>query len=199
MVREPWSRLIGERGQVVSISQRDVPALGVSINVKHEQDEIHEGLSATWRCALQLKDIKSHAILKIANYWCGSDGLKYQLDGGPEHKIEVSQSAIFFPLMRVFTGDAVAATLKLGGRATWVVPSIAQLGKNSWADLFVPDISQRHARPHPTLPHTIMLSGGPYETAELLSLAAHGQLQSYSFNGVGDDTKWTCRLVSADR
>jgi hypothetical protein len=100
-------------------------------------------------------------------------------------------SAIFFPLMRVFTGEMVRGLERKGPKSSVIVPSIDRLADID--SVFEPIVSQRSAVAVSGHPGSYDLSGGAYEAPTRVAINQQGLLESYRFTDA-KGAVWTCQL-----
>jgi hypothetical protein len=101
------------------------------------------------------------------------------------------EGAIFFPLMRVFTGEMVRGLVLNGSVSSVIVPSIERL--TDIGSVFEPIVSQRSAVAVSRQPYSYDLSGGAYDAPTRLLINQQGLLESYHFTDA-KGVLWTCQL-----
>jgi hypothetical protein len=182
MAREPWSVDRGLDGTIHVKTVRDATQFGVWLSL--EADIFADG-HGDYR--FDLRNCAEGPIVKSARYHC-EDGAVYF---GPARQEIAPQGAHFFPLMRYFTGDMIAAILLKGGSHEVIVPDIGDM--SALDTLFAPLHSVRTVVPVMGDPLAFDLSGGAYEAPARLHLNAEGLLAHYAFTDAAGKV-WTCDL-----
>ena len=105
-------------------------------------------------------------------------------------RIAAQDNAVFFPLMRCFTGHFVEDVASVDGSAVVVVPWLHNIDD---ADLLMtPDISDREARKL-TDSGRFSLQGGPYTMPAEVELRPDGLLSTYRWTHPNGQN-WSCHL-----
>jgi hypothetical protein len=184
---EAWSIETAIDGSTLIRSSRDASQFGAHFHVEGRISTSGESLYD-----FAFRRSADGPVLRIAHYLVDAMG---KIAFNTEKAIETSSEAIFFPLMRIFTGRAIIASVKAGGEATWVVPQIATPTKLE--SLFEPDLSVRHVEVVAGLENCYLLAGGPYAEKARIKLFPDGLLETYQFTPIGTKQVWTCSYASS--
>jgi hypothetical protein len=182
MAREPWSVHHNADGSVQVRAVRDATQFGVWMAV--EADILSED-RADYR--LELRASAEGPVVKAVCYHRDNGALFM----GPQRQEIVPRGAHFFPLMRYFTKDMIAAILKRGGSHHVVVPDISDVGANE--KVFAPLYSVRTVVPVSGDLQAFDLSGGAYEVPARLIFNDQGLLAHFAFTDSAGKV-WSCDL-----
>ncbi|WP_372764063.1 hypothetical protein [Litorivivens sp.] len=130
--------------------------------------------------------------VRTASYALGAGGLRWSADGSPPVSQACSPTTVFFPLMRIFSGDTLLAIMEQGGEATVLVPSIKT--PEHAESLFAPLFSERCVEQVTT--DVYHYRGGEYDDAACYQLGADGLLQRYEWQQ-SPAQLWVVELVQS--
>jgi hypothetical protein len=187
VAKETWSIETLPNGTQQIKSRRDASQFGAQIYVEAKLGIGGDGdYRFVWQGTLDRQWVRSTAYRLRGN--------KISCRSKPFGTIQVrgGEATVFFPLMRVFTGNAVLATIERGGAAIWVVPDISDPKEKT--TLFSPSFSQRTITSEDGY---YRLFGGPYKTPVRIILRPDGLLDHYEFTSQDGKDYWVCRYVSS--
>lgn len=117
-------------------------------------------------------------------------GLSWRRRRGSWTRVETGGEAVFFPLMRCFTGRFVRDVAAIDGSAEVVVPWLHNIDDAGL--LLTPDLSDREATPLAEAGH-YSLQGGPYTMPAEIELRPDGLLSTYRWKHPNGQN-WSCHL-----
>jgi hypothetical protein len=179
-IEETWE-IHGNAGDRLIRSRRTAPSAGLSIEV-----ESHQLQGVTTRCLI---DWRYGAQRVSGDYRFNGQRLSATLRAGKrQHRCDMDLGdAVFFPLLRVFTGATINALLSRGGCGRVLVPWVRD--PQDQARLLTPTASTRHAtlvrRERVTVAGRRIrcgcfdYSGGEYPPGTLFWVDRHGVLLRY--------------------
>jgi hypothetical protein len=191
VAEETWSIETASDGTRTIKSVRDASNFGAYLSV---HAVIVPSGTADYQLTFQTQ--KGTPILKSVRYHVETGSVYRRFEDGKQVLVQAPQDALFFPLMRVFTGQIIAAMIGRREPTTWIVPKLDMT--DNLVNLFEPDLSERFIEQDPNEPNIFWLSGGPYVSPARLKLREDGMLENYAFTPEGSDENWVCQLVSPD-
>jgi hypothetical protein len=191
VVEEAWCSGTAQDGTQTIESARDASNFGAYFSVRAV---IAPTGTANYELTFQTQ--KGAPILKTARYHVEAGTVSRQFEDGHYTIVQAPQDALFFPLMRVFTGQMIAAMIGKSAPTTWIVPKLDM--RDNLVALFEPDLSQRSITQDPSASDIYWLSGGPYVSPARLTLRPNRMLDNYAFIPEGSTEHWECRYVSSE-
>jgi hypothetical protein len=186
VAREPWSVTRNQAGNTRIVTARDASEfgvwLGLEVNIAQDGARLYHFELRTKPKGPTLKSTRYHRADGLLHYDANNEGPLCEL---------APQNAHFFPLMRYFTGEMIAAIKDNGGARDVIVPDIRSL--TNVASVFAPLHSVRTVTMVAGDRQAFDLTGGAYETPARVYLNNEGLLMSYAFMDVTGQ-KWTCIL-----
>jgi hypothetical protein len=183
---EPWSIESDSTGTHRVVCVRDASQYGVYLTLNATI-----AANGDAHYAFALSTSATAPIKKSAEYRVEAATTSYRIAPKTNWTRLEPNGAIFFPLMRVFTGDMVGGLLQNGPESSAIVPSIKRLA--GIESVFEPIVSQRSAVAVSGHPNSYDLSGGAYEAPTRVLINQEGLLESYNFTDA-KGAVWTCQL-----
>jgi hypothetical protein len=183
---EPWTIERDTSGTRRIICVRDASQYGVYLTLNAT---INADGDAYYAFALSAS--ATGPIKKSAEYRVESATTSYRIMPQRDWKSLEPVGAIFFPLMRVFTGEMVLGLERNGPDTFVIVPSIERLADID--SVFEPVVSQRSAVSVSGQPNSFDLTGGAYQAPTRVLINQQGLLESYNFTDA-KGAVWTCQL-----
>jgi hypothetical protein len=187
---EPWSIHSDSTGTHRVVCVRDASQYGVYLTLNATVST--DGYA---HYAFALRASATSPIKKSAEYRVEGTTTSYRNMPQTDWKPLEPAGAIFFALMRVFTGEMVRGLVKNGQESSVIVPSIDRLADID--SVFEPIVSQRSAVAVSGHPNSYDLSGGAYEAPTRVVINQQGLLESYHFADA-KGAVWTCQLEMAN-
>jgi hypothetical protein len=187
VAKETWSIKTQPNGTQQIKSHRDANQFGAQISV-----EAKLGIGGDGDYRFVWQNAPQEQLVHTTAYRLRGNEISCRSKNFGTIKLGHREATVFFPLMRVFTGNAILATIEMGGTATWVVPDISDPQEKT--TLFSPNCSQRTVTREDGY---FQLAGGPYKTPARITLRPDGLLKNYEFTSQDGKNYWVCRYVSS--
>lgn len=183
-VREPWSITYETPQNRRIVCDRISTEFGIHIHLDASETPLRRDYDFTFT------DLNTESVNGAGQYRFETGNMHFRSDPDTPWQIEPMNGRVFFPLMRVFTGDVLRAILASCGRAETIVPYIEDPSQHE--NLFTPTVSERKVRDLHTNPASFEYEGGQYANPICIELGPHGFLRRYRWQ-IGDD-HWECAL-----
>lgn len=189
-IGEPWCR---HQHRVYGVVTRALRTDGVHflLAVKQYRDGEANVVQLLWQT------LGEQAVTVVTEYRVIDGELRWRRDRGEWQQQGLAEGVLFFPLIRVFTGEIINGLLERGGRGSVLVPSIVNPADT--ASLFEPLLSERFAEPAIDAEvladcSSFRYGGAQYGDGALFWLDGDGLLQRYEWQQ-SEDSRWQVTLA----
>jgi len=183
LVREPWRVRMEDEKRTVQ-SKRISEKFGIQIALEAIETEDRSDYD------FEFTDLNTGVVTARGFYKLESDEIFFKRTKKEEWR-HAGTEMLFFPLMRIFTGDLITQIIHAGGSGDVIVPDIRNLTETG--SVFKPITSKREVRADPENTDLFHYSGGQYKSPVPVLLGEDGMMIHYTWTGP-DGARWECRL-----